>query len=137
MIMPSDSTNSKGEIVVPIEVLRRVPHDEEGPIFRAPWEAQSFAMAVALHALGYFAWSEWTETLSRTIHDAQEAGDMDLGDTYYEHWLNALEEIVSQKELVTRSSLASRREQWRLAASLTPHGHPILLETAERARDGR
>ena len=32
------------------EVLDSLPHlprDEEGPVFREPWEAQAFAMAVA------------------------------------------------------------------------------------------
>lgn len=108
----------------------------EDPVFRAPWEAQAFAMIVALHQQGHFTWSEWAVELSRSIRAAQTAGQADTGETFYEHWLKALEEIVNDKGLVTHAGLASRREQWRLAASLTPHGQPILLETAKRARHG-
>jgi hypothetical protein len=33
-----------------------IPRDADGPVFREPWEAQAFAMAVALHARGLFTW---------------------------------------------------------------------------------
>src|SRR5208283_2287985 len=28
------------------------PHDDDGPLFREPWEAQAFAMTLALHEHG-------------------------------------------------------------------------------------
>ena len=31
-----------------------IPRDAEGPVFREPWEAQAFAMALALHERGVF-----------------------------------------------------------------------------------
>ena len=37
-----------------------IPRDALGPVFRAPWEAQAFAMAMALHEQGLFTWSEWS-----------------------------------------------------------------------------
>src|ERR1700752_3498990 len=40
-----------------------VPRDEDGPVFREPWEARAFAMALALHEAGIFTWKEWTEAL--------------------------------------------------------------------------
>jgi len=40
-----------------------IPRDAEGPVFREPWEAQAFAMALALHARGLFSWTEWAATL--------------------------------------------------------------------------
>ena len=40
-----------------------VPRDEDGPVFREPWEARAFAMALALHEAGVFTWKEWAETL--------------------------------------------------------------------------
>ena len=68
-----------------------LPRDADGPVFRAPWEAQAFAMAVALHQRGLFTWPEWAAALAAEIKRAQAAGDPDSGDTYYQHWLCALE----------------------------------------------
>ena len=51
-----------------------VPRDEDGPVFREPWEARAFAMALALHEAGVFTWKEWAETLGAQIKRAQAAG---------------------------------------------------------------
>ena len=74
-----------------------MPRDAEGPVFREPWEAQAFAMALALHERGLFTWPEWAATLGDEIKRAQAAGDPDTGETYYRHWLNALERLVAEK----------------------------------------
>ena len=67
-----------------------VPRDADGPVFREPWEAQAFAMVVALHERGLFTWSEWAATLAEEIVRAQAAGDPDTGETFYRHGLAAL-----------------------------------------------
>ena len=74
-----------------------IPSDAEGPVFREPWEAQAFAMALALHKRGLFTWPEWAATLADEIKRAQAAGDPDTGATYYRHWLNALERLVTRE----------------------------------------
>src|ERR1700733_7829961 len=74
-----------------------IPCDAEGPVFREPWEAQAFAMALALHERGIFTWSEWADALSSEIKRAQAAGDPDTGETYYRHWLAALERLIAVK----------------------------------------
>ena len=107
--------------------LPQVPRDAEGPVFREPWEAQAFAMAVALHERGVFTWSEWAAALAGEIKAAQAAGDPDSGDTYYRHWLAALEKLVAVKALTNRAELTVRRDQWDRAARATPHGAPIEL----------
>lgn len=108
--------------------LPSVPRDGEGsPVFREPWEAQAFAMAVRLHAAGHFTWTEWAAALAEQIQAAHAAGDPDLGDTYYRHWLAALERLVAVKGLVSSSELAQRKDEWAEAARLTPHGAPIEL----------
>ena len=66
-------------------------------MFREPWEAQAFAMALALHKRGLFTWPEWAATLGDEIKRAQAAGDPDTGETYYRHWLDALERLVAEK----------------------------------------
>jgi len=70
------------------------------PPFQEPWEAHAFAMTVKLHEAGHFTWNEWAAALSDEIASAQRAGDPDLGTTYYQHWLRALERIVVAKGLV-------------------------------------
>jgi nitrile hydratase accessory protein len=92
------------------------------PVFREPWEAQAFSLAVSLSARGVFTWPEWARSLSRVIKDPQTA---DL--PYYEQWLVALEDLVCARQLVDEQELAARREAWRAAASQTPHGQPIVL----------
>jgi nitrile hydratase accessory protein len=72
------------------------PSSGNTPVFRTPWEAQAFAMALALHQRGLISWSEWAQTLAEQIAAAQAAGDPDLGDTYYRHWVAALEKLVSR-----------------------------------------
>ena len=110
--------------------LPALPRDEEGPVFREPWEAQAFAVAVSLMQVGHFTRAEWAESLSQEISQAQQAGDPDLGDTYYEHWLNALERVCGEKGLVGREDMLERVKHWRQAYLNTPHGQPIELSAA-------
>jgi nitrile hydratase accessory protein len=104
-----------------------IPHDTDGPVFREPWEAQAFALAVSLHERGVFSWSEWAATLGDEIKKAQAAGDPDTGETYYRHWLAALERIVAAKRLADPHTLARTRDAWQRAGARTPHGTPIEL----------
>jgi nitrile hydratase accessory protein len=78
-----------------LKALPGIPLDAESPVFNEPWEARAFAMTVALHERGLFTWPQWAEALSRQIALARAAGDEDLGNTYYQHWLGALESLVS------------------------------------------
>ena len=108
-----------------------LPIDNEGPVFREPWEAQAFAMAVALRERGLFTASEWAETLGAEIKRAQAAGDPDRGDTYYRHWLAALERIVAAKRLSDAATLRRYSDAWSHAARRTPHGTPIELKPVD------
>src|ERR1700756_2037791 len=103
------------------------PRDEGGPVFREPWEAQAFALAVALNQRGLFTWSEWAAALGAEIKRAQAAGDPDLGNTYYRHWLPAPERILATKGVASAAMLARYRDAWDHAADRTPHGSPIEL----------
>ncbi|HAG70563.1 MAG TPA: nitrile hydratase accessory protein [Gammaproteobacteria bacterium] len=106
------------------------PCDNEGPVFKEPWEAQAFGMVVALHQSGAFSWDEWAAHLNAEISAAQREGDPDLGDTYYRHWLRALEKIVSEKKLSTPAEISARVKKWRAAYINTPHGQAIELANA-------
>jgi len=108
--------------------LPDIPCDAEGPVFREPWEAQAFAMALALHERGVFTWPEWAEALGREIKRAQTAGDPDTGETYYRHWLATLERLVAAKGVASLETLGRYRDAWDHAADRTPHGSPIQLK---------
>lgn len=111
-----------------------LPQDDDGPVFQAPWQARAFAMTVDLHKRGVFEWSEWCETLGARIKSAQAAGDPDLGDTYYNHWLAALETLVTEKQVTSSEALAACKEDWRSADHHRGFGEaPVLVRGAGAA----
>lgn len=123
---PDRSAAHRATLAVP-----GIPCDTEGPVFREPWEAQAFAMTLALHERGVFTWAHWAETLGEEIRRAQAAGDPDTGETYYHHWLAALERIVAETGVAPRETLARYHDAWGHAADRTPHGQPIELTPAD------
>lgn len=109
------------------------PRDADGPVFNAPWEAQAFGLVLALHAQDLFSWDEWASALHAAIAAAQQQGDPDLGDTYYEHWLAALEALLLQKGIASSVDLKRRKAQWHAAYANTPHGQPVELTASHQA----
>ena len=87
-----------------------IPRDDGGPVFKAPWEAHAFALAVKLHERGVFSWKEWADALATVIREAGAAGDPDRGDTYYLHWVKALERLVIGRGLADETLLAALAE---------------------------
>jgi nitrile hydratase accessory protein len=108
-----------------------IPRDADGPVFREPWEAHAFAMALKLHERGVFSWTEWAATLAEEILRAQGAGDADTGETYYRHWLATLERLVAEKGVASSDTLTRYRDAWDHAADRTPHGSPIELRPGD------
>jgi len=95
------------------------------PVFAEPWQAQAFAMVVALHEAGLFGWDEWAETLSRELH---RAGADPHGHDYYEHWVAALAALLSARGIAGDAEVDALQAAWQRAAHATPHGEPIVLE---------
>lgn len=93
-----------------LERLAELPLDKDGPVFKAPWQAQAFALVISLQEQGIFSWEEWAEELGGSIERARMQGDPDLGNTYYEHWLAALEKITTNKGLTSPDVLAERKK---------------------------
>ena len=112
------------------DALPRLPREEDGPVFAEPWEAQAFALAVKLSEQGHFTWKEWAATLADELRSAAERGEPDDGSHYYEHWLAALERLVTAKGLADRAALATRKEAWAEAYRHTPHGKSVELAAA-------
>lgn len=107
--------------------LLPLPSKNEVNVFSEPWQAQAFAMTIQLHAAKVFTWPEWAAALTQEIKEAQQAGDPDSGDTYYHHWLNALEKLILQKKIGTPEQIHDLEHAWEDAAARTPHGQPITL----------
>jgi nitrile hydratase accessory protein len=118
-----------------IDAVPGLPRDQHGPVFREPWEAQAFAMALALFDRRLFTWPEWAAALADEIKRAQAAGDPDTGETSYRHWLNALERLVAIKGAADAPTLARYRAAWDHAAERTPHGVPIELRPEDFKQD--
>ena len=111
--------------------VQSIPRNAEGPIFREPWEAEAFALALSLNQRGLFTWTEWAATLGEEIKKAQAAGDPDTGETYYRHWLATLERLVAEKGVASKEILDRYRNAWDHAADRTPHGTPIELRAED------
>ena len=103
------------------DALPLPPRGDE-QVFAAPWQAQVFAMTVALHEKGLFTWPEWAQTLGR--HVAAGSGD---GSDYYGCWTDALAELLERQGIATATDIAHRTHAWHDAAARTPHGSPIEL----------
>ena len=101
------------------------PHEPD--VFREPWEAQAFALAVRLSEQGYFTWKEWAAALAEELQSASNRGEPDDGTHYYEHWLAALERLVAARGLTDPAELAARKPAWIQAYERTPHGRPVQL----------
>ena len=112
--------------------LPRLPRDEGGPVFAEPWQAQAFALAVKLSEQGHFTWKEWAASLAEELQAATRRGEPDDGSRYYEHWLAALERLVTAKGLTDQTALQARKEAWADAYRSTPHGTPVELRSSKR-----
>jgi nitrile hydratase accessory protein len=114
-----------------VDAVPGIPTDSGGPVFREPWEAHAFAMALTLYERGVFTWSEWAAVLAEEIARAQTAGDPDTGETYYLHWLATLENLVAAKGVTSTETLHRYRDAWDRACDRTPHGKPIELKAED------
>jgi nitrile hydratase accessory protein len=102
-----------------------LPAEFDEPVFAELWQAEAFALTVALHGKGLFSWSEWAEALSAEVKQPGAASD---GHDYYEHWLVALEKLLAAKGVAGKNDVDALAAAWERAAHATPHGKPILLE---------
>lgn len=69
-----------------------VPRRNGELVFEEPWQGRAFAMTVALHEAGLFAWEEFRCELIARIAEAQAAGG---AFDYYEAWLAAFERVLA------------------------------------------
>jgi nitrile hydratase accessory protein len=130
----SDSPRTEATVME----LPGLPRDEGGPVFKEPWQASAFALAVSLSERGHFTWQEWAAALAQELRASAARGEPDDGTQYYDCWLNALERLVVAKRLSDVAALHARKEAWAEAYRRAPHGKPVQLASdSERATTGR
>lgn len=118
----------RADIRAALAATGALPPDRPGPVFREPWHAKAFALAVALDARGHITWPEWAATLAATLREAPASDDPE--DAYYLAWLLALERLGIAKGLISEPERRAREAAWAQAARDTPHGQPITLNAA-------
>jgi len=99
-------------------------------VFAEPWQAQAFALAVKLSEEGHFTCKEWAAALADELKAAADRGEPDDGSRYYEHWLTALERLITAKGLSNPAAMHERKQAWADAYRHTPHGKPVELGSA-------
>lgn len=114
------------QLAAACKALPLPPAGAQGAVFAEPWQAHAFAMALQLHERGLFTWVEWAAALSAEIAADPLAADDD-GSRYYQHWLNALEQLVIDKQIGTPEQIHDLEHAWEAAVARTPHGQPIEL----------
>ena len=120
-----------------LAALPQLPRDAGGPVFAEPWQAQAFALAVKLSEQGHFTWKEWAAALAAELKAAADRGEPDDGSHYYDHWLAALERLLTARGLTDPASLLNRKEAWADAYRHTPHGKPVELRAPSAEPDHR
>ena len=99
-----------------------IPRDPGVP-FEAPWQAQLFALTVALNEAGHLPWAEWAEAFgSRRAQGQEDASD------YWHHWAETLAAEVARRGIAGGDEIAALAQSWRRAAEATPHGVALSLE---------
>ena len=77
--------------------FEKQPTRNGDPVFDAPWQAKTFAMAVKLNETGMFSWSEWADCLAKNIAEFEKHSQINTSDDYYKLWQSTLEQLVTAK----------------------------------------
>ncbi|MEZ5887573.1 MAG: nitrile hydratase accessory protein [Paracoccaceae bacterium] len=93
--------------------------------FSDPWQAELFALTVALSDAGQFTWRAWTEAFGATLtrHGANRM--LDGGEDYFAAWLETLEMLLAASGAAPKAEAARARAAWERAYLTTPHGKPV------------
>ena len=86
--------------------------------FDEPWQAQVFALTVALNEAGWLDWPDWA-----TAFGQERAGEGD----YFQDWLDTLQRLLAERGVADAQTITALTATWQRAARATPHGTPIDL----------
>lgn len=100
---------------------------DKEPVFREPWHAQIFALTVHLNETGLFTWPDWAARFSDVLAERGLHKDLDGGEDYFNAWLDALEGLLSERDVADAKALHDLKHAWEHAYLRTPHGQPVHL----------
>jgi nitrile hydratase accessory protein len=100
---------------------------EPPPRFDQPWQAQAFALTVALADAGAISWPQWTQAMAAEISRREATGEVIDSLSYHEAWVAALDGLLAAGGALGAGQVAARIEAWREAYLHTPHGRPVEL----------
>lgn len=80
-----------------VKTFEQQPTENGEPVFDAPWQAKTFAMAIKLNESGVFTWNEWAKELSIHINAFEEHSTIENNNDYYKLWQQTLESLVEKK----------------------------------------
>jgi nitrile hydratase accessory protein len=123
---------TRPEMTRPEMTHAAIPLPSEGPsdapaAFDDPWQAQLFALTVALTDLGHISWSDWTRAFGATLRRHGATRPLDGSADYYAAWLETFENVLDQTGLGPLAEAAAARLAWENAYLATPHGQPVRL----------
>ncbi len=95
--------------------------------FDDPWQAQVFALTVALSEAGHFSWHDWTAAFGATLKRHGAGRELDGGEDYFNAWLETLETLLDRTGLAERGAVLALKDAWAAAYLSTPHGQPVRL----------
>lgn len=115
-----------------IREKEELPENADELNFEAPWQARAFSIVLSLYQKDLFEWSEFQ---SRLIEEVQGSGsnseEKPLESTYYEQWINALENLLVEKNICEKDEIIERSHEFstgkRDASEFvegTDHSHP-------------
>lgn len=99
------------------DVLTDTPIDPddggEGPTFDAPWQARAFGVAVALCERQEFDLPTFQARFAQRIDELDaESMQEDVEKTYYEQWLDCLEDVLLEAGTVDEVELTARAAEF-------------------------
>jgi cobaltochelatase CobN len=92
-------------VIADMEGAAAAPRRNGELVFAEPWEGRAFGMAVALNESRCYPWEDFRRRLIAEIAAADAGGD---GPGYYERWLAAFEQLLSEQGLVSHAELDER-----------------------------
>jgi nitrile hydratase accessory protein len=111
--------DDSGDIHQGLDQALQPPMANGEVLFEAPWQGRVFGMAVALHEAGVFAWSEFQANLIEVVGEWDKEASSSDPYEYYDHFQNALNQLLARKSLVSEDDLSRRTSDF----AQRPHDH--------------
>lgn len=94
--------------LLPVDGPAAPPRSNGELVFAEPWESRAFGLAFALYDRGYFTWEDFQQALILAVADweRQDPGGEDW--SYYRCWLQALERLLEDRQLVASTEVDAR-----------------------------